>query len=272
MCVVRIIMKMVHNNFNLTAHRNIHLLIWIYFSRIRTEINQTNGDANARPEEDVLYQKGASFSAKLDEHSSNNLADDSAADASDDSSDSDSDEKFLSSLMTNAEDDLQLMGSKLTFTARDAAAASELQPLSEDKSEATTAASSPLPTAVVTAMKSRPQSLPSEDISYYASKEEDVSMFDDVNNNRLNLRPANRLYQQQNFDASSDDASASTTLSAVTQQVEASSRSYIHIMEYKEPDPVTTAPLTTPSLSSSSRSEVTEKVVTAASVLLNETR
>lgn len=187
----------------------------MHTNNVISEINstlQTNGEL-MKTEEDVLYQKGASFSAKLDNSHqgiTNSLEDNSSSDSSDDS---ESDESFINNIFSSAPnaDDIQLMSGKLKFTGL-------LSKANRTKSSPKTVISLPTP---------KQQSiigLNSEN-SYYTSKE-DMSVFDDVNNNRLNLRHANDMYQEANYDTTSISTSSTTTPAET-------SPSYIHINEYR---------------------------------------
>lgn len=186
---------------------------------------QTNGEL-LKTEEDVLYQKGASFSAKLDSHQkiTNSLEENSSSDSSDDS---ESDESFINSIFSSAPDadDMRLMSDKLKLTGT---ASKE----NRTKSSPESVISPPTP-------KQQSVILQSSENSYYTSKE-DMSVFDDVNNNRLNLRHANVMYQEANYDTTFTSISSTTmpaTVIVTTSVPTETSPSYIHINEYRAGKP-----------------------------------
>lgn len=193
---------------------------------------QTNGEL-LKTEEDVLYQKGASFSAKLDNSHlriTNSLEDNSSSDSSDDS---ESDESFINSIFSSAPDadDMQLMSAKLNLTGHGA----------ESSPETVMSPSTPKQQSVIGQ---------NSENSYYTSKE-DMSVFDDFNNNRLNLRHANVMYQEANYDttASAISISSTTTPSTVIVTKPAPAEtlpSYIHINEYRAGKPMSVAQTRSP--------------------------
>lgn len=129
-------------------------------------------------ETDVLYQKGASFSAKLDNSDilSNHLLDGSNA-----SDDSGSDENFMNSIIGPS-----------TKTRK----SSDKLKLPKTTTQTT---SQPDSTTINNALQNFPHndsrsSSSRSDITYYSK--EDMSVYDDVNNNRLNLRSPNSIYQE----------------------------------------------------------------------------
>lgn len=166
-----------------------------------TEINSTfsPNELNDKSEDetDVLYQKGASFSAKLDNSDiiSNHLFDDTNV-----SDDSDSDENFMNSIMGSSNktskqsDKLKLTKTTIRTTIR-----------------TTTTPSAPHYHSKTSTMKDSLQFRPhnerrssssKSEISYYSK--EDMSVYDDVNNNRLNLRSSNAMYQENLVTETSD--------------------------------------------------------------------
>lgn len=195
------------------------ILTYIYeivFSEINSTL-QTNGEL-LKTEEDVLYQKGASFSAKLDSSHrrlANSLEEDSSSDSSDDS---ESDESFINSMLSSAPDadDMRLMSDKLKFTSHGKANRTDSSDISP-----------PTP-------KQHSEIGQNRENSYYTSKE-DMSVFDDVNNNRLNLRHTDVIYQEANYDTTFTSISSTTTPAPVivtTSVLTETSPSYIHINEY----------------------------------------
>lgn len=197
----------------------------ILFSEINSTL-QTNGEL-IKTEEDVLYQKGASFSAKLDsshQRITNSLEENSSSDSSDDS---ESDESFINSIFSLAPDadDLQLMSAKLAVTGHGTASRSKTN-RTELSPESTISPPSPKEQSVISQNR---------ESSYYTSKE-DMSVFDDVNNNRLNLRHANVMYQDSSYDTTFTSILSTTTpaTAIVTKSVPTeTSPSYIHINEYR---------------------------------------
>lgn len=148
-----------------------------------TEINSTfSPDEKTEDETDVLYQKGASFSAKLENSDiiSNHLPDDTSA-----SDDSDSDENFINSIIgpTNK---TRKQSDKLKSTKTATQATSQ-----PDYHSKTTITNNPL--QILPHNEHRSSGMKS-DITYYSK--EDMSVYDDVNNNRLNLRSPNSIYQE----------------------------------------------------------------------------
>lgn len=192
-----------------------------------------NGELNAKAEEDVLYQKGASFSAKLDNsHSNNNNLDDGSENVSDDSGESDSDETFLDDMKIGSHDGLHLITDTLKLAAKVAGAYK------------------PNRTAIM-ATTSRPiaetQNAAKQIVQNYYSSKEDV--FDDPHRNRANSRITKPVYHlaNNNWNTSPDTdeyvgAMAKTApvtggkavqTKTTTNQPETTSKSYIHIDVYK---------------------------------------
>lgn len=195
-----------------------------------------------KTEEDVLYQKGASFSAKLDssnQKNTNGLEENSSNESSDDS---ESDESFINSIFSSEldADDMRLICEKLKLTSR-ATAQSEKANRTEESPETDTLP----PTTPQHSLIGQ-----NSENSYYTSKE-DMSVFDDVNNNRLNLRHANVMYQETNQNEKSGDGSTAdydTTVTSISTTSPATvvvttslptetSSSYIHINEYRAEKP-----------------------------------
>ncbi|KAG4076471.1 hypothetical protein HA402_005914 [Bradysia odoriphaga] len=160
------------------------------------EINSTfpQNELNDKTEDetDVLYQKGASFSAKLDSSDiiSNHLFDDTNV-----SDDSESDENFMNSIVAPS-NKLNKQSDKLTKTTTQitTTAATASQP--EYSSKTTTLIDS------LQVLPHNERRSSKSEITYYSK--EDMSVYDDVNNNRLNLRSPNSIYQDNLASDTSD--------------------------------------------------------------------
>lgn len=151
------------------------------------ELNDTNED-----ETDVLYQKGASFSAKLDNSDilSNHLSDDTSA-----SDNSDSDENFMGSI--TAPSNKTRKQNKLKLAKTTIRTTSQTDYHSKPTATTTTTINDSLEILPHNERRSS-----KSDITYYSK--EDMSVYDDVNNNRLNLRSPNAIYQENLVSDTSD--------------------------------------------------------------------
>lgn len=156
---------------------------FVVFSEINSTFSPNELNDKTEDETDVLYQKGASFSAKLDNADiiSNHLFDDTNAD-------SDSDENFMNSII-GPSNKTHKQSDKLKFTK------TTTQPTSQPDSHLKT-------TLQILPHNERRSNTIKSDITYYSK--EDMSVYDDVNNNRLNLRSPNSIYQDNLASDTSD--------------------------------------------------------------------
>ncbi|KAJ6636409.1 Pikachurin, partial [Pseudolycoriella hygida] len=144
--------------------------------------NETN--EKTEDETDVLYQKGASFSAKLDNSDiiNNHLLDDTNA-----SDDSGSDESVMNRIISSS-NKTRKQSDKLKFMKTITRTTSK----PDYHSKTTTTTNNSL--QIFPNNEGRSSSSSRSDITYYSK--EDMSVYDDVNNNRLNLRSPNTIYQE----------------------------------------------------------------------------
>lgn len=162
---------------------------FVLFSEINSTYLPNELNDKSEDETDVLYQKGASFSAKLDNSDilSNHLSDDASA-----SDSSDSDENFMGSITapsnkTRKQNKLKLAKTTIRTTTS--------QP--DYHTKTTTTINDSLEILPHNERRSS-----KSDITYYSK--EDMSVYDDVNNNRLNLRSPNSIYQENLVSDTSD--------------------------------------------------------------------
>lgn len=94
-------------------------------------------------------------------------------------------------------------------------------------------------TSVIAKTTQQPTTTSNEPInvnSYYSSSKEDMSVYDDVNNNRLNLRNTIPIYQETSSNIkgppSAQDSSELTTTPPTTISPSETSNSYIQINEF----------------------------------------
>lgn len=178
---------------------------FILFSEINSTFSPNEQNDKSDDETDVLYQKGASFSAKLDNSDtlSNHLFDDTNV-----SDDSDSDESFMNSIMGSSNktnklsDKLKLTKTTsrtTTPTRTPTASSSSSQP---DYHSKTTTLNDPSLHILPYNERTSSSSSSKSEIYYYSK--EDMSVYDDVNNNRLNLRSPNSIYQENLASETSD--------------------------------------------------------------------
>ncbi len=169
--------------------------MFLYFAEINSTFAPNEFNDKTEDETDVLYQKGASFSAKLDDSDilSNHLFDDTNV-----SDDSDSDENFVNSIIGSS-NKTRKQSDKLKLA----------KTTSQTTTTTTTTTSSPdhhLKTTTINdslqILSHNERSSGKSEITYYSK--EDMSVYDDVNNNRLNLRSPNSIYQENLVPDTSD--------------------------------------------------------------------
>lgn len=116
------------------------------------------------------------------------------------SDDSDSDENFMNSI-ADPSHNVHKQSDKLTKTTTQTTttAAAALQP---DHSSKTTTTADTLQALPHNERSSSSSSSSKSEITYYSK--EDMSVYDDVNNNRLNLRSPNSIYQDNSASDTSD--------------------------------------------------------------------
>lgn len=154
---------------------------FVSFSEINSTFSSNELNDKAEDETDVLYQKGASFSAKLD--NSDIIGNHLIVDDANASDDSDSDENFINSII-GPSNKTRKPSDKFKFM------------------KTTSQTTSPPKTTINSPHNERRNSGSKSDITYYSK--EDMSVYDDVNNNRLNLRSPNLIYQENLVSDTSD--------------------------------------------------------------------
>lgn len=186
-----------------------------------SEINstfQSTDDTTNNNFEDVLYQKGASFSAKLD--NSQNVNTNNNIDDNDTSGDDDNDSFPAPSISPNKSDD--------SIARNNHQRASNELSLFSDKIrlvKTKTQRKRPLPAKQSVVNRQSP-GVEAIDNRYYPinTNDNDMSVFDDVDNNVLNLRSTN---QDEQLLPTGDQKQSVFTVD------NSSSKSYIHIEVYR---------------------------------------
>lgn len=205
---------LMHTNFRISTLFLFTLVINSTYQYPADEFGKPVGPPDAA---DVLYQRDASFIARLDNASPNasyedpSYGDNSSGNSNSNNAAEDSD-SFSSEMSNDIEDD-DADDDDADNDDDNGRGRANRQPSNEAKTAEPNTRPSTQPTTTPS-----PLYVPSGGGNYYALSMEDMSVYDDVNNNRLNLPSAQEMYFKpvETMAAASDDAPHSTTTKTAT--------------------------------------------------------